>query len=79
MAQNKTGMHTGNAFDAGYFVQQQVLVTIHITDNDFELVVRRLAGDQQALDNFRDVADQTLKVGKTLRRVLVHRDMDQRH
>ena len=72
-------MYAGDALNAGDFVQQQILVSIHVANDNLQLVIRLLAGDQQALQHFRNLRDSRLKVGEALRRMLVHRDANERH
>ena len=72
-------MHASHPLDAGDFVEQQILVSIHVTDDNLQLVIRLLAGDQQALQHFRNLRDRRFEVGEALRRMLVHRNANQRH
>ena len=58
--------------DARDPVQQQRLVGLHVTDDDFQLVIGVLAGDQQALEHLRQCRDLLLEVGETFRGVAVH-------
>src|SRR6185369_3336032 len=78
-AQHETGVHAGHPLDAGDLVEQQVLVGVHVADDDLQLVVRLLAGDQQAFEDFRNFRNAGFQIGEAFRRVLVHRDADQRH
>ena len=50
-AHNKTRMHAGNTFDAGDFVEQQILVMVHVAYDHFELVIGVLSGNQEAFQN----------------------------
>jgi len=76
---NKTGLHPADAFDAGDFVQQQLLVGVHVFDDDLELVVGGLAGDEQAFHDFGQGADFGFKVGEAFGGVAVHGNVDQGH
>lgn len=51
-AQHKAGMHPRHPSYAGDFVQQQMLVTVHIGHHHLELIVRLLARDEQAFQHF---------------------------
>ena len=51
---------------------------VHVAHGHFDLVVRVLAGDEQAFQHLGQHRDAGLKVGKALRRVAVHGDMDER-
>jgi hypothetical protein len=72
-------MHAGDALDAGNAIEQQLLVGIHVLDHHLELVIGGLAGDQQAFHDLGNFADRRFEVTETLGRVLVHRNVDQRH
>ena len=72
-------MHAGDAGDARDAVEQQFLEGIHVGDDDLDLVVGFLSGDQQAFENFRYAGDLAVEILETLRRVGVHRDVDERH
>ena len=71
-------MHAGDALDAVDAVEQEFLESFHVADDDLELIVRILAGNQQALHHFRHLADFGFEAFEALRRVGVHGDVDQR-
>ena len=72
-------MNAGDAGDAGDFVEQQILIGLHVADHDFELVVGLLAGDEQAFQNFGNFLNGGFQVGEAFRSVLIHRNANQRH
>jgi hypothetical protein len=72
-------VHAGDALDARDLVEQQILVGVHVPDHHLQLVIRLLAGDQQAFEISGISAMARLQIGEALRRVLVHRNADQRH
>ena len=77
--QHKAGVYAGHALDAGDLVEQQILIGIHVADDDLQLVIGLLTGDQQAFEHFRDAGDAGFQIGETFRRVDIHRDANQRH
>jgi hypothetical protein len=77
--QHKTGMHATHPLDAGDLVEQQLLVGVHIPHDHLELVVRLLAGDQQAFQHLRQGGDAGFEVFEALRGVAVHGDIDEGH
>ena len=70
-------MHTGYALDSGNSVEQQLLECIHVFDRHLHLIVSGLTGDQEALHDFRDIADLRIEIFKALRRMLVHGNVNQ--
>ena len=72
-------MHSGHSIDARDPVEQQRLKCIHVLDHDLELIISILAGDQQAFEHLRQRLNRLLEVPEALRRMLIHRNMDQSH
>ena len=60
-------MHVGYAFDSGNFVQQEFLVVLHVRHHDFQLIVGRLSGDEQAFSHFRVRSDLLFKFFEAIR------------
>lgn len=77
--QHKAGMRAGDPFDAIYHMQQQMLIVIHILDQYFELKISRLSGNNQALNHIGKGTDMAFKIIKALRRMLIHRNVQQHH
>ncbi len=72
-------MHPGHAGNARDLVQQELLVIVHIAHHHLELVVRLLAGDEQAFQHLGNVGNGRFQAGEAFRRMLIHRDADQGH
>ena len=65
-------MHTGNPLNAGDPIEQQFLKGVHVLDENLDLIISVLPGDEQAFEHFGAFPDFLFKVLEALGRVLVH-------
>lgn len=59
-------MHAGHTLYARNAIEQELLVSVHIPDDNLDLVIRVLTGNQQAFEHLRYLADILLEVFEAL-------------